>query len=182
MEEINFVEHRRKKLNKQQKNDLKIFRIALGIFGVGVAIFLVLLGTNFYLQFRLRGIQDNQDILTQRVQSQIEVEESILVTIEKLKVLAELFDQRHDKQSAIEYFSGLFGSDVLIQDINYEADDRILSLRLQSDSVFSLENVFERLAQPEVSETFGQVNKSALSRNDQAMYSVVITLNLNDNG
>lgn len=178
--EINFVQSRRKQLTKNQENDLKIFKITAGVFGFLVVIFLIVLGVNFFLQFQVKSVMDQEKRMETQILSNGLVEQSILITSEKLKVLSELFDQRYDKQAAIEYFSDIFGSEVLIKDINYEADEKILSLRIQATSVFILEQVFAQLANPEVQTKFGQVNKSELIRNDRGRYSMAITLSLDD--
>lgn len=178
--EINFVQSRRRQLTKNQENDLKIFKITTGVFGVLVVGFLAVLITNFFLQFQVKSIKDQEKQLETQILSNGLVEQSILVTSEKLKILAELFDQRYDKQAAIEYFSDIFGPDVLIKDINYEANEEILSLRVQATSIFILEQVFARLANPEVEQQFGLVNKSELVRNDRGRYSMAITLSLSD--
>lgn len=178
--EINFVQSRRKQLTKNQENDLKIFKITAGVFGFLVVIFLIVLGVNFFLQFQVKSVMDQEKRMETQILSNGLVEQSILITSEKLKVLSELFDQRYDKQAAIEYFSDIFGSEVLIKDINYEADEKILSLRIQATSIFILEQIFAQLANPEVQTKFGQVNKSELIRNDRGRYSMAITLSLDD--
>lgn len=176
--QINFVQGRRKKLTKSQKIDLKIFKVVLGVFGVFVAIFLITLGIDFYLQFQVKDAKNQQRQMERQVVAQESIEQSIVVTTEKLKILSELFELRYDKQAAIDFFSEIFGSQVLIKDINYEADERILSLRLQSQSIFILEEVFAKLANPDVEEQFGQINKSELIRNDRGGYNMAITLSL----
>lgn len=178
--EINFVQSRRKQLTKNQENDLKIFKISGAVFGVLVVIFLVALSINFYLQFRIKSIKDQEKRMESQILSNGLIEQSILVTTEKLKILAELFDQRYDKQAAIEYFSSIFGPEVLIKDINYAADEKILSLRVQATSIFILEQVFAQLSNPEVEQKFGIINKSELIRNDRGRYSMAITLSLDE--
>lgn len=178
--EINFVQSRRKQLTKNQENDLKIFKIAGGVFAGLVVVFLVALSINFYLQFRIKSIKDQEKRMETQILSNGLIEQSILVTTEKLKILSELFDQRYDKQAAIEYFSSIFGPEVLIKDINYAADEKILSLRVQATSIFILEQVFAQLANPEVEQKFGIINKSELIRNDRGRYSMAITLSLDE--
>lgn len=178
--EINFVQSRRKQLTKHQESDLKIFKISGAIFGVLIVVFLITLGVDFYLKFQLKSVIDQEKKMEAEILSNGLIEQSILITSEKLKVLSELFDQRYDKQAAIEYFSSIFGQEVLIKDINYEADEKILSLRLQASSIFILEQAFVQLANPEVESKFGLVNKSELIRNDRGRYSMAITLSLSE--
>ncbi|NCN87740.1 MAG: hypothetical protein GW941_02500 [Candidatus Pacebacteria bacterium] len=178
--DINFVQNRRKKLTKDQKKDFQIFKIVVGTFGVLLAVFFITLGIDFYLKFQVKKAQDQQREMERQVLAQEPIEQSIVIATEKLKILSELFDQRYDKQAAIDYFSNIFGPQVLIKDINYEADERILSLRLQSQSIFVLEEVFLKLSDPTVDEQFGNVNKSELIRNDRGGYNMAITLSLSE--
>lgn len=176
--EINFVQSRRNKLTKSQELDRRIFRISAAVFAIAIGGFLIALGINFYLKFQISSLENQQRNMEAQVLDQEQTEQSILVTSEKLKVLAELFALRFDKQAAIEYFSQIFGSDVMIKDIKYESDAKILSLRLQANSIFILERTFAQLANPEVAAQFGQVNKSELIRTDDGRYSMAITINL----
>lgn len=178
--EINFVQSRRKQLTKNQENDLKVFKIAGAVFGILIIVFLIALSINFYLQFRIKSIKDQEKRMETQILSNGLIEQSILVTTEKLKILSELFNQRYDKQAAIEYFSSIFGPEVLIKDINYAADEKILSLRVQATSIFILEQVFAQLSNPEVEQKFGIINKSELIRNDRGRYSMAITLSLDE--
>lgn len=179
--EINFVQGRRKKLTKSQKNDFKIFKIVSIIFGILIAVFLITLGLDFYLKFQIADVKDQQKEMEREIANQVSVEQSIVITTEKLKILSELFALRYDKQTAVDFFSDIFGPQVLIKDINYEAEERILSLRLQSESVFVLENVFNELSKPEVEKQFGIINKSALSRDERGNYGMAITIDLETN-
>lgn len=179
--EINFVQARRKQLTKHQQSDLKIFKITSITFGVLIAIFLVVLSTDLFLQFRVKSLMNQEKQIESQILGHGLVEQSILITTEKLKLLTDFFNQRYDKQAAIEYFSQIFGPEVMINDINYEADENILSLRIRSSSVFILEQVFAQLANPEVAARFGSISRSALTRDDRGKYSMTITLTLSEN-
>ncbi|NCN03724.1 MAG: hypothetical protein GW942_01460 [Candidatus Pacebacteria bacterium] len=178
--EINFIQGRRKKLTKDQKNDFKIFKIASTTFAILIATFLITLGLDFFLKFQVKNAQEKQIDMEKQVLAKESVEQSIVIATEKLKILSELFEQRYDKQASINYFSNVFGPEVLIKDINYEANERILSLRLQSQSIFVLEEVFLKLSDPEVEAQFGNINKSELIRNDKGGYNMAITLSLSE--
>jgi len=175
---INFVQNRRKKFTKSQANDFKVLKIVAVLFGALIVILGIVFAVYFYLSSQVKNIKNEQKALEREILSQESTEQDVVVSTAKLKILLELFDLRYDKQAAIAYFSEIFGDKVLIKDINYDAGNKILSLRLQSESVFVLEEVFEKLANPEVEERFGLVNKSELNRNSEGAYGMAITLNL----
>jgi hypothetical protein len=178
MSEINFLTHRQKKLDKQQKQDLKILKFAGIFFGGVMLIFMITMGVMFYLKFRLNNLNQQIVQLEQSILGQEDVEKSIVLAYEKLEVIEELFDIRHDKQAAIAYFSNLFGSNVLIKDINYESDTKILSLIVETSSIFEFDEVIAKLATDEVKEKFNNINQNDLRRNADAEYTVMLTMNL----
>jgi hypothetical protein len=177
---INFVQNRRKKLTKNQANDFKVLKIVAGLFGILIIVLGATFGVYFYLGSQVKDIKDQQKTLEKQILSKKSTEEDVVVSAAKLEILLELFDLRYDKQAAISYFSEIFGDKVLIRDITYDASNKILSLRLQSESIFILEEVFDKLANPEVEERFGEVNKSELSRGNEGKYGMAITLDLRE--
>lgn len=175
---INFLSERRKKLTKQQVVDLKIFRLMTGI-GIGVfLVFLLSLGARLALAYNLDQVAQRQNQLMKVVQSQEDEEKSYVIFAAKLRVISELFVQRRDKQEAIKYFSTLFGSDVMVSDIAYQADTSVLTFGLQAKNIFSLESVFSKLHTPEVKDQFTSVTASELRRDKNGVYqtSVIVVL------
>jgi hypothetical protein len=173
---INFLKDRQKRLSKQEQLDYSIWRYALMGFTGVVVVVLIVVSTNFYFQYKLRQIKADQDRLRKVVLSQEDIERSYVIFANKLKVLRELLDKRSDKREAINYFSSLFGPGVLIREIEYDADEGILSFGLRADSVFVLDRVFELLSAPELQTKFSQVTKSELGRSSEGMYDLKVTV------
>jgi hypothetical protein len=149
--------------------------------GVGIGIllvFVVTLGIRFAMVYNLSRVKDKQQQILKVVKSQEESEKSYVIFAAKLRVISELFVQRRDKQEAIRYFSTLFGPEVIISDIAYEADSSILTFGLQAKNIFTLENVFSLLSTPAVRDQFTTVSASELRRDKLGIYqtSVVVTL------
>jgi len=175
---INFLSERRKKLTKQQVLDQKIFKLLTGV-GIGVfIIFLFTLGVRLAFAFNLDQITKKENQTLQIVQSQESSEKSYVIFAAKLKVISELFVQRRDKQEAIKYFSTLFGPEVTVSDIAYEADTSLLTFGLKANNIFTLDQVFNKLGTPEVRAQFKSVAATELRRDKQGAYqtSVVVTL------
>jgi len=181
MPEINFVSHQAKKLSTQQKKDQLYFRYALGVFVFILGVFLLSLIVFVYVKSQLDNSLKQEKQLENLILGQENIEKSLLISNAKLEVLVTLFKDRFDKQAAMSFFSNLFGEQVLIKDMNYEAEDKILSLSLNCKSVFELERVLNLLSSPEVSARFGQVNKSQLKRDSAGKYNLTLTINLISN-
>jgi len=178
---INFLRERRKKLTKQQVLDQKLFKV---FSGIGIGIFLVFLGSvgaRLALAYNLNQITQKQNRMLQVVRSQEANEKSYVIFAAKLRVISELFVQRRDKQEAIKYFSTLFGPDVTVSDIAYEADSALLTFGLQAKNIFTLENVFGNLRNPQVKEQFAAVAASELRRDKTGSYQTTITVTLKSN-
>ncbi len=173
---INFLHQFRKKITKQQSRDLLFFRYAAGALGVVAILTLLAVGASFWLQYRVSANGDRIKDLQRQILLQEDVERSVVILTRKLGVLGELLEQRQDKQAAIEYFTQLFGPEVLLEEIDYADSESILSLRVKVPSVFSVDAIFAQLESAQTRERYGVVKMSELRRDKEGQYSFVITV------
>lgn len=177
-EGINFVRERRRRLSKSEVTDRQLLRMAMiALSGVFVA-FLVVMGVQFGLTFQVNQAKAKQASLKRTVLSQEEIEKSYVLFANKLKSLGEIFTTRTNKQQAISYYTALFGPQVLMKEINYEADAGILSFGLNSPSIFLLQQVFDKLDSAEVQQLYPTLNKSELRRQNDGSYDMTVTVEL----
>ncbi len=176
MKDINFLQKRNVTLNKQEVQDKKILRYALLAFSLAMISLVMGLGLNLYLSHKLKKINLNRKKLETQIASDEPIEVEYLFFVNKLKVIRELFDLRSDKQEAISFFTDLFGPGVSISGLNYEMEERILSLTITSQNIFILEQVFSKLNDPSIKKNFASVNHSDLRRSDKAEYSFKLTV------
>lgn len=179
---INFLRDRRRRLTKQQQLDRKLFKFSSLALGIGFSVFIVTLGARLLFAYNLEQLVNQENRLLAQVRSQEDSEKSYIIFAAKLKVLTELFSQRRDKQEALAYFTTLFGPDVLVSDVAYDANDAILTLGLTAKDIFTLDTVFDRLGSDEVRSQFEKVAASELRRNDQAEYQSNVTITLKEKG
>lgn len=177
---INFLKDRRKKLTKQQLLDMKLFRAAGAICLACFVLFIAAVGVRLLLAYQLDQQKKRENQLLVQIRSQEDNEEAYVIFAAKLKVLAALFEQRQDKQEALQYFTTLFGSDILVNDVAYDSEDNILTLGLQAADIFSLQSVFDQLQSEQVKDQFLSVAASDLRRNDQGQYQTNITVQLQE--
>ncbi|HQM15867.1 MAG TPA: hypothetical protein PLM16_01520 [Candidatus Woesebacteria bacterium] len=180
MIEINFLSKQNQTLSAQQQKDKRLSRWSLIAFVIVMVCFTFVFAINLYLGYRVKKVEAQADAAKKQIDSEHELEASYLFFVNKLVIIRELFDQRADKQVAMNYFSELFGPEVTISGLNFNMEKGILSLQLTSPHVFVLENALATLDRPEVREQFVSLAKSNLTRRDDGRYNFTLTLSLND--
>lgn len=175
---VNFLNVQHRKATVQEKLDRQWFRYSLYGVGVLTGVIIILAGVFFFLQYQIGQVEARTQALEREVLASEEVEKSALVLAKKLSILETLFDERQDKQQAIEYFTNLLGSNIVIKEINYQQTEGILSLRVQSGSVFDLERVFGLVQSDQTKQLYGTIATSDLRRDQIGIYTLNITINL----
>ncbi|PIY78965.1 MAG: hypothetical protein COY81_05290 [Candidatus Pacebacteria bacterium CG_4_10_14_0_8_um_filter_43_12] len=177
---INFVRERRRTLGRQEQTDREVLRyVTFGLFGLGVAILLVI-GARLFLLYQIKTVQAEQKTVQEQIAQKEGIEEKYTIFANKLKVLTELFGKRKEKQEALEYFSGLFGSDVIISQLSYTADKEVLSFVLEAKSIFSMEEVFNIINSDQVKQKYPDIQKNSLRRGSDGSYGMQVTLVFGD--
>lgn len=177
---INFVRERRKTISRQETDDKKVLGwVVKGLFLLGIVI-LGIVGARLYLSFQIRSLQTQQKDVQQQIAQKEEIERNYTVFAHKLKIVSELFGKRREKQEALEYFSSLFDSNVLISQLSYTAGDEVLSFVLQSNSIFTLDNVFNVMSSEEVITKYPTIEKNSLRRSQDGSYGMQVTLYFGD--
>jgi Tfp pilus assembly protein PilN len=179
---INFLEKRHKQLSKLERQDRQLLQYVVIGFSVVSVLTLGLLGGRLYFQSQLTQQQTRQQQLETEFVSHQHTEEMFLFYISKLETLEKLFAARADKQAAIEYFSNIFGPEVVIQNINYDAKNANITFGLQAKDVFTLDRVFTALSSDQTKAQFKQVTRSDLRRTSEGMYTirVIVAFGTND--
>lgn len=175
---INFVRDRRKKLTEAQEQDQIWFvRASIGL-GCTLGLVLVVFGVRSYMFQQVSAVQAQQDQTRQQILAQEETERSFVIGVNKVKILTDLFQERRNKQQAIDYFSSVFGPAVLVRQISFNTAEQLLTFRLQADDVFVLEEVFQQLESDDIITQFQNVASSNLRRNDEGKYEMTVAVTL----
>lgn len=173
--QINFLAERRKSLTKVEVQDRKIIRIASIVFGATFVIFLLIFGVRFYFDRQLFQVREAQKVARSQILNDQSIERSFVIFVYKLTALANLTQDKQEKNQALNFFSNLFGPDVFVTQMTFLEKEKILSLKIQSDSVFSLREVFSLMNTQPVRDQFVSVNPSDLIRTQNGDYEMVIT-------
>lgn len=176
--EINFLKKRLDELNQFEKKDRQLFNIAFIIAIIASIILMFLISFRIYLNLRYNSIVKQQEQLKSEIEANQDIELSFLIFTNKLKMIRQLFDQRHDRQEAMEFISNLFGNEVFIEGMTFEEEGSILVLTLRVNSIFNLQAVFDTLNSEEVKNKFVSLAKHDLTRNNDGSYSFQVTLGL----
>jgi hypothetical protein len=182
MSEINFLTQRRTTLGKTNRQDALYRRFTTIAFSITLGLFILAAGINIFLTIRLRQANAQQRALTEQIASDEPVEISFLIFSQKLKSVREIYENRSNKQQAIDFFSNIFGDQVFLSGMNYGGEGNELSLRLTSADIFAFENTLDILNSEEVENVFQGVSQSSLRRDETGSYSLDIAVELKKEG
>lgn len=175
---INFVRLFSRRKSKQQKIDQRRFWWALLVFlitlGVIVAVFLV----NLFYQNQLNSTNKEYKKLADQWEYLKQDELVYSSYVNKVKILSSLFSSRQQKQAALRKFRSLFGEGASVVGLKYSEKDEEIVFQIQSDSVFILDEVLNRLSQPDITDEFGPVSRNRLTRDDRGQYVLAVSVNL----
>jgi len=180
MREINFLQHRRKKLTKLQERDRHYLQLAAILFIIIFSLAAAVVFARIFYSRRYQNILSSQQNVEQEILSQESVEKDFIVMMSKIAVLKKIYDQRQDKQQAINYFSTIFGPQVLIKQIEYAGNDNLLTFVLSADNVFVMDRVFAILNSEEIKNKYAQVTPSNLHRLESGEYQINVAVVLRE--
>lgn len=170
---INFVGERRKKLTQSQKKDQKLLRISIYAVMVVFAIFLITVGARLFFVFQVKNIVENETQIRNRILDNEPVERDYIIFANKLKKLSVFFGRRKDKQEALEFFSQVFGDEVIVSGIDYSsAKEDVVSFTIKAPNVFIMQRVFEILREDQVVSVYPNIEKSSMRRSATGNYTV----------
>lgn len=180
MTEINFLNQRRLSLAKVGEKDAIYQKYSLWAFGGALALFLIATGFNFFFVQRLKDLNKQEATLTSQISAEEETELTFLMFSHKLKTVKDIYQNRSNKQQAIDYFSNLFGNQVFLSGMNYGDGEKgnALSLRLTSENIFALEKILNTLDLDSVKQSFSTINRSGLRRENNGTYSIDLAVEL----
>lgn len=173
--QINFLSERRKSLTKTEHQDLQLIKIVGGVFGVIVLICAVLISIRVYLGRQFSQVQESEKLARAQIVDNETIERSFVIFVYKLTAMTNITQDKEAKNEAITFFSQLFGEDVFIKQMSFLEKEKILSLRIQSESVFSLQEVFRKLSEDDVRGRFASLSPSNLLRTPAGDYEMSIT-------
>jgi hypothetical protein len=173
---INFLKQRHLELRFAKKQDKKNLFYTGIFFVVCLIIFSITLAINIFYSNKLSLIKSTQTKLAQSLNQNKDQEIKYLDFSNKLKLINYLFQERKNKQEAIEFFSKTFGDDTHISQIIFE-DAKTLIITLTSNDVIKLESIFKTLDLKKNS-PYQKVISSSINRNPDATYELELVINL----
>lgn len=175
---INFFSNRVSQKIKQKKQDARLFRFSTYCL-IGVTLLMVLAFTfKFYNTLQISRLEKEIKNYQASILGAEQIEMNYLIFVNKIKVIAEIYQKRSNKQEAMNYFAETFSQEAEITGMNYQEDQGGLVLQLSCDNVFKLQKVNEILDSASLRQQYQKIEKSSLSRTDLGSYKLTLKLEL----
>lgn len=178
MTEINFLSSRTRHKQKQREQDKKLFKIASLVLAVVVVVLVLVMGLKLVINLKIKNKTKEISSLKKTITEQAPVELSYLIFVNKLRAVGEIYAARSDKQTAMNYFADLISNVATVTGMNYDEESGGLSLQLDHQNIFLLEESMNILNSSLVTDAYRDVKKSSLSRKDQGNYLLKLAIQL----
>ncbi len=174
--EINFLSDRHKEIVKQELADRRIMTLCSIGLGICFAIFVAFSAIQLFFSYQLNKTKVEEASLRQQIVGDQETERTFVIFVHKLSSLVQIDQDRQDKKVIIQFFNTYFGGSISIVGVEFNQSQKLLTLKLESDSVFTLKNVLTKLNDPEVLSKFSSVSPSNLTRTPDGKYQIDVTV------
>jgi hypothetical protein len=174
--QINFLAERQKGVSKQQKMDMRLLRITSVVLAIATVGGVIIFGSFFYLTYQFNQIKERERASRAAISSNQETEAGLVVYVKKLTTLATIYKDRQDKNDSIDYFTNLFGNDVVVTGIDFDPKDKLLRFQVHANDAFILRRVLDQANSAEVKAKFPILATSDLTRKEDATYQITISI------
>ena len=174
--EINFLSDRHKQIVKQEVADQKVMLFCGIGLGVCFALFVAVSSIQFYFSYKISQTKSHEAALRQQIMGDQDTEQSFVVFVRKLSSLVQIDQDRQDKKAIISFFNSYFGSNISITGVTFDQKAKLLTLELQSESIFSLKDVLSKLDSEDLMSKFTSLNPSNLGRTPDGKYQIDVTV------
>lgn len=176
--EINFLSKRRLVSDQLEQQDRKWYRWSLVCVTIVIIYLLFISALSFWLSYRFGQLNSEIVAIKNSISQKKDRELGYIATVNRLKMIAEIFSIRSNKQKAIEFFANLLGPQVFIETVDFKEGANVLSIRYNSTHVFSLEQTLNLFEQQNITNFFPDVSSSNLNRSEDGSYSFTLNINL----
>ena len=174
--EINFLSDRHKEIVKQEQADRKIMTMCAIGLGVCFSIFIIYSGVQLFFSYQLNKTKAEETSLRSQIVGDQETEKTFVIFVHKLSSLVQIDQDRQDKRTIIQFFNSYFGGSISIVGVEFDQREKLLTLKLESGSVFDLKQVLEKLSDSTVQSKFSSVKPSNLTRTGDGKYQIDVTV------
>lgn len=175
---INFFRQHRRRLASLQRQDKRVFWVALSVF-IMVGALTTGLVVYAYTQSRQSAqLQQKDEQATKVLKGMVEQEAQYLVYSARLKSLSEIWPQRGSQQKTLAFLAQLTLPSVEFQTVTFEQGTRTLQFTVATSDYFVFEEFINHLRQPEISEQITGFTMKNVTRTDEGKYRMEVSLQL----
>lgn len=175
---INFLAYRVQQHSKQKEQDQRLFRISSIALAVACVLMIAVFSFKLYNTLILNQTKQQISDYKDSILAQEKTEIAYLIFVNKIKVITEIYQNRSDKQAAMNYFADSLREHADIIGMTYQEEEGGLSLQISSSNIFKLDAVQSILDSKAMRERYQNIKKSTLSREDTGAYRMTLQLQL----
>lgn len=167
---VNFLRRSRRRVEQYQQFDKIALQVSGVVFAICVAVTVGMFAYWQYISNQLRDLKD-ANAAQQRVITRAAKEEAeYLLFTSQLDSVGTLLSARQSKKEALDFLSRLAVDGISFDRITYSALSRALQFRVQTESVFPVENFLDRLKSETSKISALDVTMSGIKRDDVGRY------------
>ncbi len=174
--EINFLSDRHKQIVKQEVADQRVMLFCGIGLGVCFALFVAVSAVQFYFSYQISQTKNREEQLRTQIKGDQDTEHSFVVFVRKLSSLVQIDQDRQDKKTVIQFFNSYFGNAVTITGVTFDQKGKMLTLQLQTKSIFELKDVISKVNSNDFMSKFTSVSPSNLERTNDGKYEIDVTV------
>ncbi len=178
--EINFLLHYKKKIEKIKTGDRKPFQTTIVFLLVCVSVLAAMFFVKDYFQKRLNEVMIAQENYKAKIEKKQKEEEEYLIFFAKISMIADILIKRYDGMEKVVFVNDIKSETLKIRNIDYDFYDRLISITVETENIFTLEDLFNRFDEEKVKMNFAKIKKESLVRMSDGKYSLIMKFYLKD--
>lgn len=174
---LNFIAQHRTDLEQLRLRDKKILLVAVGFFGLSLAVTLFFIGWLLFSTQKFKTVQQQQQQLEQQLTELSTDQAKFLVLRSRLDYLAKILPTLKSHRRSLEFLSSIAGPNIQVSNVSRDPSG-VLEFNALTYTYFSFEQFINTIRSPEVLEQMDLFTMDAVNRNQKGQYTFNVALNL----
>lgn len=180
MKEINFLESQRRRLQQQATKDKKLSIVSFGVLGLVLLGFAGFFVYNYYLQTQIKNVTSQKEELEITLTAVLNKQKDVMLFTKKLEQIGDVIAERKQGLKKLGFLDKNLSDQetVKVRTFRYDIKEGTIKTNIEAKNVFSADDIFIELSNPEFNETFASIDYGGLNRSRSAVYTFSTVYNL----